>query len=85
MESVTDTSLYALQLPILLRRQMDALASTCPGTHAVFKPGDRRVLGLTVRREAGRGVQGGEVVGARPGADGGPAVGLDEVTAQASR
>ena len=68
-----------MQLPVLLRRQMDILAPTAPRPHAVVEPGEGGVLGLAPRHEAAESLQVGEVVVARPGADGGPAIGFDEV------
>jgi hypothetical protein len=64
---------------MLFRRQMDIFAPPAPRPDAPVEPGQRRVFGGTPLHEAAEGVHGGEVVEARPGADGCPADGLNEV------
>jgi len=60
-------------------RKSDVLASPAPRRDALLKPGERGLLRLASSHETAEGVEGGEVVEASPGADGGPAVGFDEV------
>jgi hypothetical protein len=46
MPPVTDKSLHATQLPILLLRQMDVLAAPAPRPDAVIESGEGRIFGL---------------------------------------
>lgn len=79
MPPVTDKSLHATQLPILLLRQVHVLAAPAPRPNAVIESGEGRIFGLATHHESAKVIQGREVVEARPGADAGAAVGLDEV------